>query len=239
MEILKDIGRFIWAVLSIWQAYMTGGIVIALLGLYERLTKKTISLRTFIIGVIAFLLAAFFLAWRDQYRGRLDTEIRIKELSNPDLTGQIEFFSGGGNPAGAPVLTKDTFMFLLIRIWNTGAPSVIRELKTTVKTPGGRLVEGSPMIIPGSIRMTDKDGHEIAYSMKDSLIVKAAETPIPRNGSAEGFVIVAFKDLPKEEVIQRGSVITFFFKDINQKEYQAIHTITLGKWPYLDLKDIK
>jgi hypothetical protein len=90
MEILKDIGVFVWAVLGTWQAYMTGGIVIALLGVYERVTKKTISLRTFIIGVFAFLLVAFFLAWRDQYHGvitaKTETEKaqkKLEELTQP------------------------------------------------------------------------------------------------------------------------------------------------------------
>jgi hypothetical protein len=73
-ELLREIGLFLWSVFGYWQAYMTGGIVMALLGLYERLVRKTISFRTFLVAVFAFLLVAFFMAWRDQYRQRLGME---------------------------------------------------------------------------------------------------------------------------------------------------------------------
>jgi hypothetical protein len=101
MQLLKDIGQWLWSVATIWQAYMTGGIVWAIIGTYERVTQRTISVRSFIYGVIAFLLAAFFFAWREQHnswlteqaaRAKLETVrpyLVIEELSGDQIRAMV------------------------------------------------------------------------------------------------------------------------------------------------------
>jgi hypothetical protein len=65
---LSDILAFIWAVLSHWQSYATGGVVTGLIGVVERLSGKQLPKKLYLsIFVVSFLLAAFFMAWRDEY----------------------------------------------------------------------------------------------------------------------------------------------------------------------------
>jgi len=79
---LSDIGTFLWGVLSHWQAYMTGGIVMAVLFIYERLWNKTVSTRTVVWGIIAFFIAAFFMAWRDQLNEKRGLQAAVNDLND-------------------------------------------------------------------------------------------------------------------------------------------------------------
>jgi hypothetical protein len=68
MEMLHDLARFVVAVVSHWQAYVTGGAVTGVVTLIERLTAWKLPKWAFaalFVGV--FLLASFFLTWRDEY----------------------------------------------------------------------------------------------------------------------------------------------------------------------------
>src|SRR5208337_757314 len=66
---LSNISAFIWAVLSHWQSYLTGGVVTAVIGLIERFSNWKMPRKWYaILFVGVFLLVSFFLAWRDQYQ---------------------------------------------------------------------------------------------------------------------------------------------------------------------------
>src|SRR5213080_1858943 len=130
MDLIKEIGQFLWAVLTIWQAYMTGGIVIALLGIYERLMQKTVSIRTFLIGVLAFLLVALFLAWRDQlHRGN---ELSKQMAESTRLAGEIQQVIWGYTPE-----LKSTQIFCVLSIKNLGLPTIVEGYGITANFPDG------------------------------------------------------------------------------------------------------
>jgi hypothetical protein len=63
-----DIGLFLWAVLAHWQSYVTGGLVTAGIGIYERKTGRNIPWK---IYASVFLLSAgfvaMFYAWHDEH----------------------------------------------------------------------------------------------------------------------------------------------------------------------------
>jgi hypothetical protein len=64
----SEIVEFIIAVISHWQAYVTGGAITGLVALVERLSGWTMPKRAYaVLYVGVFLLVSFFLAWRDQY----------------------------------------------------------------------------------------------------------------------------------------------------------------------------
>jgi len=68
MELFHDLARFVVAVVSHWQAYVTGGAVTGLVTLIERLTPWRLPKWAFAALFLgAFLLASFFLTWRDEY----------------------------------------------------------------------------------------------------------------------------------------------------------------------------
>ena len=58
--------EFIVAVLFKWQGYVTGGIIVALMFVWERITKRQIELKYVVTLVVGSLLVSFFLAWNDQ-----------------------------------------------------------------------------------------------------------------------------------------------------------------------------
>ena len=69
MRTLREIALFAWNVLMHWQAFATGGIITAILLVFEKLFALTLSKQNFIIIVIGvFFLAAFFFTWRDEHR---------------------------------------------------------------------------------------------------------------------------------------------------------------------------
>ena len=81
---MSDILQFIWAVLGHWQAYVTGGIVIALVTVVERYREKPFSWKVFAWFLTAFLFVAFYLTWHDAYLALRRT---ISEKST--LEGQL------------------------------------------------------------------------------------------------------------------------------------------------------
>jgi hypothetical protein len=83
----SDLGLFIFLVLLRWQAYLTGGIIVALLAVTEKVWGFCLSRRAYInVFVIGFLFVAFFLVWRDarlahqEERKKWDTTQRAMSL---------------------------------------------------------------------------------------------------------------------------------------------------------------
>jgi hypothetical protein len=76
---------FCVAVVSHWQAYVTGGAVTGIIGVVERLTDWKMPKRAYaavFLGI--FLLVSFFLAWRDQYHEALRVPAQEIQLQDKD-----------------------------------------------------------------------------------------------------------------------------------------------------------
>lgn len=77
--LFSEASRFLWAFVSHWQSYATGGVVTAVITLIERVREKTLSKRTYVlVFVVAFSLASFFMAWREQFERAENAEARLK-----------------------------------------------------------------------------------------------------------------------------------------------------------------
>ena len=68
---MSDFWQFLVAVFWRWQSWLggtgVGGAIVVLVGLYERLANQKMPKQVYIgIFIGAFLLSAFFLAWRDE-----------------------------------------------------------------------------------------------------------------------------------------------------------------------------
>jgi hypothetical protein len=86
MGTLRDIGQFVVAVVSHWQAYVTGGAVTGLLIVVERLSGKILPKKAAIfLGF--FLLVSLFLAWDDEHQraDRLQEALNAKPASPPQV----------------------------------------------------------------------------------------------------------------------------------------------------------
>jgi hypothetical protein len=141
---LRDVLDFLKAVVKSLAAYLTGGVVVALWLVYERVEGKTISLRAFIAGVIVFLFVSFFAVWRAQRKAvraanqetenlkdqvadlnqKLDDAnsalIYNREQVKPNFIGSV-----GQIATGHHVQLDCPIMFVAFEIRNTGARAVL------------------------------------------------------------------------------------------------------------------
>ncbi|BBO71395.1 hypothetical protein DSCA_53250 [Desulfosarcina alkanivorans] len=85
MSFLWAIVDFIWIVLSSWQGYVTGGILVALCSIWERWHKRTIPWSKYKWGVLIFLFISFFTAWYEQREKaiKLESDRHNLNISSP------------------------------------------------------------------------------------------------------------------------------------------------------------
>src|SRR5216683_56647 len=63
---VRDFGRYLAALMRHWSGWLTGGVLIAGLTIYERVSGKTVPSSWFIgFAMVSFVLASF-LVWREQ-----------------------------------------------------------------------------------------------------------------------------------------------------------------------------
>jgi hypothetical protein len=81
---------FLWASISHWQTYVTGGTVTGVITVWERLRNKNLSTRAyFLVFVVSFSIAGFFMAWREQYERAQTAEAKLSatpQVQKIDLT---------------------------------------------------------------------------------------------------------------------------------------------------------
>ena len=66
MLFLFDLFRYITAVFGYWEVYVTGGLITAIITVFERWRGKNLSWRAYAQLIAAFLVIAMFLVWRDE-----------------------------------------------------------------------------------------------------------------------------------------------------------------------------
>jgi hypothetical protein len=71
---LHELGLFIFAVLAHWQALATGGVVTALVTVYERKRKSNLSWQSYAFILGAFCLYSIFAAWQDEHHNTARAE---------------------------------------------------------------------------------------------------------------------------------------------------------------------
>jgi hypothetical protein len=91
LNLLQTVPEFIWFVLSFWQAYVTGGILIAIMSIWERYHKRSISWNKFRWIFIVFLFVSFFNAWHDQKNIATRAQETVKK-NNESLISQKTVF---------------------------------------------------------------------------------------------------------------------------------------------------
>ncbi len=80
INLRHELAQFLWACISRWGSYATGGVVTGLIHVYERLSSRTLPRRTyFLIFVVTFSIAACFMAWREQYERAQNAEKALSQ----------------------------------------------------------------------------------------------------------------------------------------------------------------
>jgi hypothetical protein len=116
----RDLFAFLISYLSHWQSYATGGVVTGLIAVVERLSGKQLTKKMYaaiFIGI--FSLAAFFLAWRDQYTRANDlaTENAVTKRQSPfSFSMDNEFASISNTMQAFRYLVSQQYRACLVQI---------------------------------------------------------------------------------------------------------------------------
>jgi hypothetical protein len=227
MSLLNEIAKFILAALKHWQAYMTGGIIIAILSLYERAKKRSIPLRLMISIATVFLMAAVFMAWRDQYHATIRAEEQLKTLTTPQFEGSIDMV------AASPTTIKDDAIILITaHIKNLGAPSIAEFSDCMVIASSGKESDGAFGPIPVQLGVTFQEPKlkdtkaAMIYPREDNLLIKGSDAPIPSGGAVSGWLYVIVHGISAYEVLHPGTVISLTVKDVRGQKLQLSYAMT-------------
>jgi hypothetical protein len=228
MELLREIWLFIICVIYKWQAYMTGGIVMAIWTAYQWLTKKSISYRIAWAAISIFLLVGCFMAWRDQYHGALiatqetqTVQKKLDELSQPkfDLFWAPPVIGEGlESERGHRYHFCD--LYLQVSVLNNGAPSVIRDCKGFLRLKDGTQLEGL-LWEPAEMQLKAITTRGPRSLPTGPLLLKIwGITPIPTGGRGVGYVLFRFPSGTAERFMGPGGDIILKLWDRAGKEYK-------------------
>jgi len=84
MRLLREVGVFLPLLVQRLSAYITGGVVVAAVVVYEHMRGQNVAAWPFVWGTGAFLVIAFYSTWRDEHR-RADTLLREYEELRSEL----------------------------------------------------------------------------------------------------------------------------------------------------------
>lgn len=140
MGTFSDLWQFVTALVMYWQAYLTGGVVIAGLTVYSLLSGKSIPKRAAILGICFFFGMASFMAWRDQHDALLSLQHRLR---TPTISGEVTGIMSALHEFGS---RKIHVIFTSLTIENPhGPPTGLINWKMGIKGPEGRTVWGNAM----------------------------------------------------------------------------------------------
>jgi hypothetical protein len=210
MLFFRELGVFLWAVLTNWAGYATGGVVVGLAWLWSTLSQVPLSRKFGILLAAVFLFLAVFNAWRDQRERVTSKEAEIARLTDqldalrvPSF--EIEALNGilGGRPDGSQVA-------LVIRLVSKGAPAaVIASSWKMIVTADGRLWDGIPQT------MTEGSNFDFCFPPRtvwrfvreDAIYLKASQS-MERNNYQEGVLIFVFVGLKHDILVQSSTCFT-------------------------------
>ncbi len=157
-EALQGIFQFFLAITRYLSAYITGGIIIAGITIYEHLAGKSISAKVFWRGIGGYFVVATFRSWRDQYRVAMQAK-KTSSQKRPEVIfdfdpskfnihGKQEFFSlaNRGTADAFHVKIEDMVNGTHTAVWET-VPTILQ--KKSVPASFDIFVDGVPHHILG------------------------------------------------------------------------------------------
>ena len=231
-----DFLRYLSAVLRQWVAIVTGGVVsvIALiLGTFaEFQLTPYVVLGVFVVG----LFAAFYLAWRDEYRNglALGEQKTAREVENRVLQAKVDLLQTEGMPDFRLAINELTTaeigqggqiapaVFLVVTLTNQGAASVVKGWGLTLTMPNGRILSGVPSLLDKpSVTGVHPDGREETIHSSDWLPFKTTEDSVQRGRSAQGRLMYIFGDLALADLNTKGAVYELTAVDAWDRPYRT------------------
>jgi hypothetical protein len=217
------------SVFEIWEAYVFAGVVAAAAGIYEHYKERSVPWPAFKYGLLAFLLASFFMAWREQYHAveaaKAETEKankKFEEQTQPKFVlGWGQSILGDGVISYGKRSETNTHIFFTVTVINRGAPSIITSIRLSAKLKDGKILEGSGYIPSQPEVVFHMPDGPIRFSTSTSLAARGTANPIPTGGQADGYVFFVFPPGLKAELIDPATVFTLEVKDVANNAYEA------------------
>lgn len=106
----SDIWQYILSLFDHWAAFMTGGIPVALLAVWERWRNRNVTFRLYFGVFLVFgFVAASFQTWNEEHRARIAAEQTSAKTKNHAVEkAQLQkFYMEGGELLQKPI-TKET-----------------------------------------------------------------------------------------------------------------------------------
>jgi len=176
----RDLFVFLISYLSHWQSYATGGVVTGLIAVFERLSGKQLTKKMYAaIFVGIFSLAAFFLAWRDQYTRANDlaTESAVAKRESPfSFSLDNEFASISNTMQAFRLLMPQQSKACWVRIT---APKENKQVASILSNIGSTFCRVDWLDDP-----TAPEEEVLRGSVRDALLIHMAKDPL-----RDGFVV--------------------------------------------------
>lgn len=199
MALFLEIWQFVVAVMSYLTAYITGGIVMAVLFLYERFVNREVSLGFIYWGLVTFLLVSFFMAWRDEHHDLLAIQ---KKLQSPEFRFNIASIGTGPLNDGVGIHIGGLISNPL------GPPSAAIDWKMILEFPDGRIVDGQPVPLTGqdiTIPLADT-GSRITLPISNYFPHLTLQ-PIPAGGAVQGWLFGEFRGVTLDELYEKKATL--------------------------------
>ena len=181
---MADLLEFLWAVLNNWAGYSTGGIVVALVLLWQTLGSRPqpISRTGGITLAVLFLSMACYKAWREQRGERRRAEERLKALTVPDI--QAEIVETNYAPVAGMAVPfvgsrpDDTVLTIIVKVRSLAAPSTVDQWSLSLRLADGSTVIAEPHVI-GRLELAGADGKpQKVIHASDALYDKTMQAPL-------------------------------------------------------------
>jgi hypothetical protein len=208
--LLTELWEFIKAVVTYWQALATGGLIAFGLFLIERLASWSMPKKAFMwVFVVAFLVVASFLAWRDQRREVATLRAAQDARTRPIIRAQIEqaVLNTEHEPGTLHVL-------LTASVRNVGAPTALEDWQLEVTPAGGAPVRGRPQVIPGSMTICGKRGRGLLFTDRDALYHRTLARPIETGGMVRGVLGFKFPGMSEARFYQPTTRLKLQARDV-------------------------
>src|ERR1043165_2901282 len=225
-DFFSDIFLFIYSTLGYWQALVSGGVVTALIVVFERLSDYRLNRKTFLgLFVGVFLLVAFFLCWREEHLGRLRQEAEINRLlsAKPRLKGSFEFFQMGDD-ANSPGYMG---VAMVMSIANVGSTPTIADHwscnLSMVRLDGTDVIKGEVRSFPEGLAVPRGSNQPMIFGRDDALYIKTMRTPITPGAKVVGAMFCRFPNASLGNLrSSEDNALVVSFRDVIGEEHQVV-----------------
>jgi hypothetical protein len=210
---LQDFLTFLWAVITNWAGYATGGVIVALVALYTLVKEVPIPKKVGIAIALFFLLLAIFTAWRNEYlKTRPGLIVTVRQI-------------------GAMTDGEYSRLFVITSVSNRGSASVADGWELRVKRAGSKTWGSwtAPYLFePNRPIIIEQRGVVRKYSPNDALYLKAGDKPIENGGRVTGFLAFRVPAITQQQAMQDGVEYELRCEDVSGNKIVGKFSTTGG-----------